>query len=252
MHVIDINASIGKRVSEDARHGIRALSEELDRHRVACAVVHHGEAVFYRQDEGNRLACEAAADRRFVPAAVLDLRDSTRLWPELERCLARTVRVFRFFPTQHEYSFRGRLFGEVVERFAGSAKVRRLMAEVAKRGRPVLFMPHAPEDAPAERELAREFPTLPIVHAHAFDADWAAVVKDAPNVHVEFCLSRPSHRDVRDVLDILGPERVLFGSDQTLLSLGAAVGLYLDARMSDRERTLVLSGNARRLYGIAG
>lgn len=503
MHVIDINASIGRRVSGDARYGARSLAGELDRHRVACAVVHHEEAVHYRMDEGNRLAGEAAADRRFIAAAVLDLRDSLRLTAEIDRCLAAGVRVFRFFPVQHEYSFRGRLFAEVIDRLAGSGsivmapaldcsqeggslealagitrraglpvvltelpylflseviavmrvhsnvhaetnwlatvgtvetmvdavgserlvygsaaphrpmqkslnqvleadiaerdkaailggnamrllrldagalaglselaslepagfaepivdvhshlgywpipmpnedydpsrmiermrrfgvtrsvvssyesmrydvaagnarlaraigghpellgcveldphdlesscremdrylklpnfvgvelelthipaptgseKVRRLMAEVAKRGRPVLLKPHADGDARAERELARRFPRLPIVHAHAFDAEWAEVVKDAPNVSVEFCLSRPSHHDVRDVLDILGPRRVLFGSDQTLLSLGAAVGLYLDARMSDEERTLVLSGNARRIYGL--
>lgn len=216
MHVIDINASIGKRVSEDARHGIRALSEDLDRHRVACAAVHHGEAV-----GPDRLLYGSAAPQRPMQKSLNQVLEAESSHEGQDR----HPRGQRDAPAGH----RGRLAG-----------------------RPVLFMPRAPEDAPAERDLAREFPTLPIVHAHAFDADWAAVVKDAPNVHVEFCLSRPSHHDVRYVLDILGRERVLFGSDQTLLGLGAAVGLYLDARMSERERTLVLSGNARRLYGIEG
>ncbi len=130
----------------------------------------------------------------------------------------------------------------------GSEAVRRLMAEVARRGKPILFMPAGGGDAGAERELGRANPGLSIIHAHGFDADWARVVKDTPNIHVEYCLSRATHLHVREGLDILGPERVLFGTDQTLLSVGAAVGLYRDAEMSPAERRLVLGGNARRLF----
>ncbi|MHB9106446.1 MAG: amidohydrolase family protein [Armatimonadota bacterium] len=132
----------------------------------------------------------------------------------------------------------------------GSPKVRALFAEMAKRGKPVLFMPHSEADAEAERALGREFPNLNIIHAHSFDAEWAQVVQDTPNIHVEHCYSRGSHFPVIDTLRILGPERVLFGSDQTLLSVGAAVGMYLDAGMTAEARTLVLAGNARRIFGI--
>ena len=130
----------------------------------------------------------------------------------------------------------------------GSEKTRALMAEIAKRGKPVLFMPHTLEDARIERELALAHPNLTIIHAHSADASWASIVRDAPNLCVEFCLSRPSHHAVRDCIDILGPERVLFGTDQTLLSVGAAVGLYLDANLTDKERRLILSENAQRVF----
>jgi predicted TIM-barrel fold metal-dependent hydrolase len=134
----------------------------------------------------------------------------------------------------------------------GSEKVRRLVAEVARRGKPVLFMPAGPDDAAAERELAREHPGLTIIHAHGFDASWASVVADTPNVCVEFNRSRAFHHDIADCRDILGPERILFGSDQTLLSLGAALGLYRDAGLSPSDQRLVLSENARRIFGFAG
>lgn len=132
----------------------------------------------------------------------------------------------------------------------GSEAVRRLMAEVARRGKPILFMPAGAGDAAAERELGRANPGLSIIHAHGFDAEWARTVKDTPNIHVEYCLSRATHLQVREGLDILGPERVLFGTDQTLLSVGAAVGLYRDADMTATERKLVLGGNARRIFGL--
>jgi hypothetical protein len=134
----------------------------------------------------------------------------------------------------------------------GSPQVRALLAEVAQRGRPVLLKTASNADAHVERELAREHPHLVVIHAHGADASWARIVRDAPNVCVEFCLGRPFHHDLRDCLDILGPERVLFGTDQTLFSVGAAVGLYLDARMSAVERRQVLSANARRIFGLPG
>jgi predicted TIM-barrel fold metal-dependent hydrolase len=133
---------------------------------------------------------------------------------------------------------------------AASPKVRALMAEVAKRGRPILFIPDAGSSAQAERELARLTPNLAIIHAHGFDAEWARVVADTPNICVEFNRSFSSHYDVRDGVDILGPQRVFFGSDQTLLGVGSTIGVYLDARLTETERRLVLSENARRIFKV--
>ena len=127
---------------------------------------------------------------------------------------------------------------------------RRLMAEIAKRGKPVLFMPSFRSPAAAEREIAQRHPDLQIIHAHGFDADWTRVVADTPNISVEFNSSKMSHYHIRDALDILGPERVLFGSDQTLLSVGYSIGGYLDAEMTEAERRKVLHENARRLFQI--
>ena len=121
---------------------------------------------------------------------------------------------------------------------------------IAKRGRPVLFLPASPEDAAEERDLAAAHPDLTFIHAHGADAQWARTVRDSPNLSIEFNRSRPSHHEVRDCLDILGPERVLFGTDQTLMSVGSQVGLYLDARMEAAERRLVLSENARRVFRL--
>lgn len=132
----------------------------------------------------------------------------------------------------------------------GSPKVHALIAEIARRGKPVLFMAASHGDAAAERALARENPSLKLIHAHGFNAEWARIVQDTPNICVEFCWSSPSHHNLRECLDILGPDRVLFGSDQTLLSVGAAVGLYLDAQLTPVERRKILSENARRLFGL--
>ncbi len=130
----------------------------------------------------------------------------------------------------------------------GSPAVQSLMAEIAKRHKPVLLMPASREDAVAVRDLAYANPTLPIILAHGIDANWARVIADTPNLYVEFCSSHPNNYDIRACVELLGPERILFGSDQTLLSVGAAIGLYWDAGLSTQERQLILHDNAQRLF----
>jgi predicted TIM-barrel fold metal-dependent hydrolase len=133
----------------------------------------------------------------------------------------------------------------------GSAEVRRLMAVIARHGKPVLLMTQQGDaDAAAEIALANANPSLTIVHAHGADPAWARAVKGTPNICVEYCFSRTTHHRVREGIDILGPERVLFGSDQTLLSPAGQIGLYHDARLDARERELILHANARRIYRI--
>jgi len=133
----------------------------------------------------------------------------------------------------------------------GSPQVRALMREVARRGKPILFMAASENDGPIEREIAREHPRLSIIHAHGASPDWCRAVRDTPNLFVEYCFSRPSHHNLREAIDILGPKRILFGSDQTLLCPAAELGLYIDANMSAEERRFVLHGNAERIFGAA-
>ncbi|MSP14674.1 MAG: hypothetical protein EXR62_17165 [Chloroflexi bacterium] len=133
----------------------------------------------------------------------------------------------------------------------GSPEVKALVAEIAKRGKPVLFKPASAGDALAERDLALQNPDLMLIHAHSMDGNWARIVKDAPNIYVEFCASQPSHNHIRDCLAELGPERLLFGTDQTFLSVGASIGLYLDAGLGPREQRLILYENARRIFKIS-
>ncbi len=130
-----------------------------------------------------------------------------------------------------------------------SPEVKKLMTAMARRGRPVLFMPMGGDgDVAAEIALARANPTLTMIHAHGAEPAWARAVKDTPNICIEYCYSRTTHHRIREGIDILGPERVLFGSDQTLLSPAGQIGLYQDARLNARERALILHANARRIY----
>lgn len=215
------------------------MIERMKRYNIRCSIVSAAESMRYDTASGNAAIAK-------VVACHPELRGYVELNPlqydlscaEMKRYLTRT----EFAGVEIELTH--------IPCATGGPQVRALLAEVTRYGKPVLFMPATGGDAEAERDLARTYPHLQLIHAHGFDPAWAKIVADTPNISVEFCLSSANHHNLRDALDLLGPERVLFGTDQALLGVGGQIGLYLDAHMNTNERRLVLHDNARRLYKV--
>ena len=55
---------------------------------------------------------------------------------------------------------------------------------------------------------------------------------------------------VRRLVDALGPERVLYGSDAPFIDLRYGLGRVLGAGLRQPDLGLVLGGNARALLGV--
>lgn len=102
--------------------------------------------------------------------------------------------------------------------------------------------------------VARRFPGLSLLMAHAgvfrdgFEraAHLAAEVSD---LYIEVCGSRITSSWVTRFVEIVGAEKVVFGTDASFLDPRVALGKVLHARLSDGDRALVLGGNAVRLLG---
>jgi predicted TIM-barrel fold metal-dependent hydrolase len=239
--IIDVHSHLGywRFPIRDEGYNPARMLERMRRYGVSRSVLSSYDSMRYDMERGNRAVAQAIEDHPelygYVELNPHRLRDSCR---EMDRYYASP----QFAGCEVELDH--------VPSPTGGDKVRALFAEIARRGKPVLFRPAADKDASAERQLALENPQLAIIHAHGFSPDWAVAVKDAPNLCVEFNQSDPPQGNIRAALDILGPKRVLFGSDQTLLSVGASVGLYLDAGLSPEESHHVLSANAKRLFGF--
>ena len=139
--------------------------------------------------------------------------------------------------------------------FGGNMATQRmqdLLVEVAKFGRPVKI--HMDDDGspyPGLRQAALRNPDLVIIKAHGDDLDGARQIADLPNVHFEFCSSRITAGKIRRVIDLLGPERIFFGTDQPLFAPWFEYGAYLDAFQNEREADLILRENARRVFRLA-
>ncbi|MHB0878901.1 MAG: amidohydrolase family protein [Anaerolineae bacterium] len=107
------------------------------------------------------------------------------------------------------------------------------------------------ESAPQHvARLAKRFPRTRFMLAH-FGGEWetgAKAARDCPNLYVDTSGSL-AEMDMVDVLvRNVGVERVLFGTDNT--NFHYCLGKILGARLTDEQRRLILSDNARRLFGL--
>jgi predicted TIM-barrel fold metal-dependent hydrolase len=111
------------------------------------------------------------------------------------------------------------------------------------------------ESTPADvAELARRHPELRIQMAHLGGAGRRGVADIAPydNVVVDTSGGDPVLGEVDHAVEVLGAARVVFGSDAPIRDPATALSKVLGARLSDRDRALVLGENALRLYSRLG
>lgn len=146
------------------------------------------------------------------------------------------------------------------ERFTMSDEVARATAAVAhEAGVPILIHAGRGMERLGEGvvELARACPRASFILAHAAISDLAWIVDathDVPNVVFDTSWWRPT--DLAVLLATCPPERVLHGTDPPYAT--AQLGVQLTIRMaracgwSDEAMSLLLGGNARRLFGTDG
>lgn len=131
-----------------------------------------------------------------------------------------------------------------------SARTRRLLEEVARRGKPLKIHTSGGGTAQALKDAALAHPDWAIIKAHGGGKELALELADAPNIYFEFAGSRCSSQNILGALEVLGEDRLMFGSDATLLSICSVLGAYRDANLTAEQRRKVLSGNARRVFKL--
>jgi predicted TIM-barrel fold metal-dependent hydrolase len=121
--------------------------------------------------------------------------------------------------------------------------------EVARRGRPLLVHVDGNDWDSALCEVARAHPHWNIIIAHAGPGtpvrESASLVERTDNVYVELSTSFPDLPVIRDLVQRVGPDRLLFGSDAPLLDAAYALGVYADAGADLAATTRV----AREVFG---
>ena len=240
--IIDVHCHLGRwqfPLPDDGAEGLLALMRQAGVDR---AVISSAQAIMYDLSGGNRWLSEAIAGHpELLGYVVVNPNFLEQSCRELDRYYA----LPNFVGTKlHMYYAQ-----DTTRSSSGQAMLR----AVAERGRPLKI--HVEEGDPvsalrALRELALDYPDWSIIKAHGGNGRMAEVVADVPNVYFEYGGSGGRPQDIRQALDVLGPRRVMFGSDADLCDIGKQIGVYYDLALSPEERELVLSGNASRIFKL--
>jgi predicted TIM-barrel fold metal-dependent hydrolase len=101
-------------------------------------------------------------------------------------------------------------------------------------------------------ELGRRYPDTTFIIAHAgmmWDKAFQAA-KPYPNVYMDMSGFDPERGIVEKAVEVLGAERVVFGSDAPGRIYVAQLAKVLYAEISEGDRELILGGNAARLLDL--
>ena len=228
---------------------------ELDRHGVARAAL----IASLPGDEGSSAAAAATFPERIFPCALAN----PRAW-NADSFAA--IRMACLFPAMHSYSVQDDLARPVFEWARDHQRavfVHCGVLSVAFRGKLGLPSPFDlrfsnPIDLHA---IALRYPTVPIVVPH-FGAGYfreALMLADlCPNVYLDTSSSnswmryQEAHLDLRQVfrraLDVVGPQRLLFGSDSSFFPRGWHQQIYEDQTRALYELGVSLN-DARAIFG---
>lgn len=108
------------------------------------------------------------------------------------------------------------------------------------------------ESTPADvAAMAAKHPDTMIVMAHLTGAGERGISEIAPyeNLSVDISGGEPEAGMVELAAKKLGANRVVFGTDTPIRSYGMTLGKVVGAKLTAREKKLILGGNAQRLLG---
>jgi len=153
-----------------------------------------------------------------------------------------------------------KLWVALKEKDRGLDRTRELIAHAAERNLAVLIhtfnhtdpCPFGEIDIGEFASLAEAVPDARLVAAHA-GGNWResiGVLAGMPNACVDVCGSFPARGMVEALVEDLGADRVLFGSDMPGRSLSSQLAKVMLADLSVEQKELVLWKNAARVFGL--
>jgi predicted TIM-barrel fold metal-dependent hydrolase len=243
LDAIDVHTHLGPHPWDTPDPEPEALADILAAHGIERAIASSVEALTSDPEAGNATIVAACArEPRLLGYLVADpndrraTREQLRRWGDAPGIVG--VKVHCQYSAQP----------------TGSALMADLFALLADHDRPVKIHVDGPDHAPALRRLADRHPRLTIISAHAGPGapspETARVAAATPNVYLELASSFAGLREVREVVEVAGRDRVLFGTDAPLLDPAWVLGTYHDAGLDPVMHERVYRHTAERLFQL--
>ena len=121
----------------------------------------------------------------------------------------------------------------------------RLFAYLSEKSAPVLYHGVVTE------EMIRDWPGVPFVQAHGiYSVANLERLARYPNFHVDTPSTQNKAWDVRAAVDVIGADRILWGTDAPYDDFAHRLGVVLDSGLAEGDIRKILGLNAARLLGM--
>ena len=185
------------------------------------------------------------SDSRFYGYVVINQNKLKESEKELEKYLGKEKIVgVKMHPEQFNHP-------------VNSAASKSLVKIINSYGLPILIhTAHSEECRPSTvLEIAQQFPNNKYILAHMGNAWWKEAIETASkaeNIYTDIISSWCAYDQIKYACDALGADRVLFGSDMTLLDPAIAAGMVMSSEISDEQKEKVFYKNALALFNFNG
>ena len=248
--VIDAHAHMGPWHNFRVPHGDPAgMVARMDQLGVSLCISSPHVAIGPCYREGNRQVM-AAADEfpgRFVPYVTInpnhaetETRAEIEHWHQLGR-----LKAFKIHPACHQYKVDGPGYGPMFE-------------YAREHSLPVLSHSWAGDSCAGATLLSRmagEMPNVTFIVGHAASS-WGMIdeacreAHGKDNVILDLTGSQLLYLALETMVERVGAERILFGTDIPFIDPAPGLGRVLMARVSDDDRRSILGLNAQRVFGL--
>ena len=198
--------------------------------------------VQYRPNNRAVAECGRLSDR-IIPCACVNPRLGEEATSELERCLGEdSMRGLKLMSANHGYVISSETANDCVE--------------IARSyGVPVTVHSQGTPSHPLEiGVLARRFPDVPFIMDHMGHRYWRGQALDAArladNLFLGTCIAAFEPGAIRDAVNAVGPERVVFGSNAPSAHPDLAVESIARLGLPDEHFDLIMGDNLARIYRL--
>ena len=239
--IIDVHAHAGPWFFSTDVGAVDVNIRLMDRYGIDLQIVSASEAVTYDMVSGNRWMAEALAEQpRLLGYIVINPNELNEAARELERYADTKqfvgVKIHTTYPALP----------------LTSTATREALGMAADAGLPVLV--HTWDDSVLSLvDVLDEHPGLRVIAGHMGGPAWRTAVEAAARadrLYLEPCCSVTDRDRFRHALDRVAVEQMLFGTDSTLVDPAIALGVVMDAELSEVEYEHVMWRNAAELFGI--
>lgn len=124
-----------------------------------------------------------------------------------------------------------------------------------ERGLAIIVHTGADEEPRFLGAAAPRFPGAVFIAAHAGNSEpyrtqCVEAAQRSPNFYVETCSTWRTPGAIEGLVEKIGADRVLYGSDTALMDPRAQIGKIITADIGDEDKRLILGANARRLLRL--